>query len=162
MEELEKIPKEKRIYIDQSGINEYLQRDYARSIKGRKVFGEISGNQFARQSIISALFNGKFLSPMCFEGTCDTILFNTWLKEMLIPALTSGYVLILDNASFHKSIESQKLVESSGCKILFLPPYSPDLNPIEKYWANMKVKIRNLLPAETIFTNAMDKAVLSM
>jgi len=56
--------------------------------------------------------------------------------------------------------ESQKLVESMGCRILFLPPYSPDLNPIEKYWANMKDKIRNLLPSETIFTNAMDKAIL--
>ncbi len=83
---------------------------------------------------------------MCFEGTCDTSLFNVWLKQVLIPNLIPGQVLILDNASFHKSTESQKLVETAGCKILFLPPYSPDLNPIEKYWANMKIKVRELLP----------------
>ena len=99
---------------------------------------------------------------MCFEGTCDTSLFNVWLKQVLIPSLTVGQVLILDNASFHKSIESQKLVEAAGCKILFLPPYSPDLNPIEKYWANMKTKVRELLPKVGTFMEALDGAILSM
>ena len=107
---------------------------------------EVSGKRFARQSIISGLSQGKFLSSMCFDGTCDTQLFNTWLEEVLLPELRPGQVLILDNASFHKSKKSLELVESVGCKIKFLPPYSPDLNPIEKYWANMKVKIRELLP----------------
>jgi len=150
------------VYLDESGINKYLHREYARSLKGKKVIGEISGKRFARQSVISALFGGKFLSPMCFEGTCDTSLFNTWLKQLLIPSLTPGQVLILDNASFHKSIESLKLVEAAGCQILFLPPYSPDLNPIEKYWANMKTKVRELLPKMENFTDALDRVILSM
>lgn len=150
------------MYLDESGINKYLHREYARSLKGKKVIGEISGKRFARQSVISALFGGKFLSPMCFEGTCDTSLFNTWLKQLLIPSLTPGQVLILDNASFHKSIESLKLVEAAGCQILFLPPYSPDLNPIEKYWANMKTKVRELLPKMENFTDALDRVILSM
>ena len=101
-------------------------------MRGKIVLGEISGKRFARQSVISALFQGKFLAPMCFEGTCDTSLFNAWLKQALIPNLIPGQVLILDNASFQKSAESQKMVEDAGCKILFLPPYSADLNPIEK------------------------------
>ena len=124
--------------------------------------GEICGKRFARQSIISALFKGKLFSAMCFEGTCNTSLFNVWLKQMLIPNLTPGQVLILDNASFHKSLESEKLVEAAGCKILFLPPYSPDLNPIEKYWANMKAKVRELLPKTKTLTEALDNVVLSM
>lgn len=124
--------------------------------------GEVSGKRFARQSVISGLFQGKFLSAMCFDGTCDTQLFNTWLEEVLLPELKPGQVLILDNASFHKSKRSQELVESVGCRIKFLPPYSPDLNPIEKYWANMKVKIRELLPITQKFTDAMDLAILSM
>lgn len=99
---------------------------------------------------------------MCFEGTCDTDLFNTWLKQVLIPNLIPGQVLILDNASFHKSIESRKLVEAAGCKILFLPPYSPDLNPIEKFWANMKAKVRELLPKAKSFSEALDAAILSI
>lgn len=81
---------------------------------------------------------------------------------MLIENLTTGQVLILDNASFHKSVESQKLVEAAGCKILFLPPYSPDLNPIEKYWANMKTRVRELLPKAKTLAEALDKVVLSM
>ena len=99
---------------------------------------------------------------MCFEGTCDTNLFNAWLKQVLIPNLTAGQVLILDNASFHKSMESQRLVEAAGCKILFLPPYSPDLNPIEKCWANMKTKVREFLPKARSFAEALDAAILSM
>lgn len=99
---------------------------------------------------------------MCFEGTCNTSLFNTWMKQLLIPNLIPGQVLILDNASFHKSAESKKLIEEAGCKILFLPPYSPDLNPIEKYWANMKNKVREILPKEKTLGNALDRVVLSM
>ena len=156
------IPVDQRIYLDESGINQYVYREYARSIRGEKVFGEISGKRFARQSVISALSKGEFLSPMCFEGTCNTSLFNTWLKKVLIPNLVPGQVLILDNASFHKSTESRQLVEAAGCKMLFLPPYSPDLNPIERCWANMKVKVRELLPKVRTFTEALDRAILSM
>lgn len=157
-----KIPVDQRIYLDESGVNEYLYRQYGRGFRNQKILGEVSGKRFARQSVISALFKGKFLSPMCFEGTCDTILFNIWLKKVLIPKLSPGQVLILDNASFHKSSESKRLIEAAGCKILFLPPYSPDLNPIEKFWANMKNKIKELLPKVKKFTDAFDGAILSM
>lgn len=139
-----------------------MHREYARGLRGKKVFGEVSGKRFARQSVISALFKGKFLSPMCFEGTCDTKLFNVWLEQVLVPKLKPGQVLILDNASFHKSTESKKLVEAAGCKLMFLPPYSPDLNPIEKYWANMKIKVRELLLKTKKFNEALDGAILSM
>ena len=162
IEKLEHIPLDQRIYLDESGINQYLHRKHARSTRGKKVLGEISGKRFARQSVVSALFKGKFFCPMCFEGTCNTILFNTWLKQILIPNLSPGQVLILDNASFHKSAETKNLVEAAGCKIFFLPPYSPDLNPIEKYWANMKKKVRELLVEVQTFTQALDQAILSM
>ncbi len=94
--------------------------------------------------------------------TCNTGLFNIWLKEVLTPQLTFGSVLILDNAGFHKSAESRKIVESAGCKLMFLPPYSPDLNPIEKYWANMRNKVREILRKVTNFKFVIDQAVLSM
>jgi transposase len=81
---------------------------------------------------------------------------------LLIPSLTPGQVIILDNASFHKSQETQKLIEEVECRVLFLPPYSPDLNPIEKYWANMKNKVRELLSKVTDFTEALDQVILSM
>lgn len=152
----------KRIYLDESGMNQFLYRTHGRSMRGKKVVGEISGKRFARESVIAALSQGKLLAPMCYEGTCNTELFNAWLKQVLLPELKPGQVLILDNATFHRSEASKKLVEDAGCELLFLPPYSPDLNPIEKCWANMKRKVREILSSVKTFTEAVDQAILSM
>ena len=108
---------------------------------------------FARESFIAGLSKGKLLAPMCFQGTCNTGLFNAWLEKLVVPQLQPGQVLILDNASFHRSEESKRLVEAAGCKLMFLPPYSPDLNPIEKSWANIKAKVKELLPKFSKFTD---------
>ncbi|MYK20577.1 IS630 family transposase, partial [Candidatus Poribacteria bacterium] len=75
---------------------------------------------------------------MLFEGCCDALAFNTWLSEMLCPLLDDSHVVIMDNASFHKGSETAALIRASGASLLFLPPYSPDLNPIEKDFANIK------------------------
>jgi transposase len=72
----------------------------------------------------------------------DSLFFNTWLEHHLIPELQEQSVLIADNASFHKTIET---VEKYGHKLIFLPSYSPDLNPIEKFWAALKAKIRVII-----------------
>lgn len=103
-----------------------------------KVYGAISGLRYSRESFIAGKVGSKILAPFCYKGTCDTQLFNIWLKNFLIPELKAGQVVIMDNATFHKSKETQELIKKSGCRILFLPPYSPDLNPIEKFWANFK------------------------
>ena len=73
-----------------------------------------------------------------FKGTCDTELFNIWLKEILLPKTKKGDVIVMDNASFHKSPTTRKLIEDAGCELVYLPPYSPDLNPIENDFANIK------------------------
>lgn len=160
--ELENIDLKDRVYLDESGVNQYIFRNFGRAARGEKVVGEISGQRFVRESFISALFQGKFLAPMCFQGTCNTDLFNTWIEKVLIPNLKPGQVLILDNASFHRSEKSKKLVEGVGCRLLFLPPYSPDLNPIEKCWANLKVKVRELLRSGQEFINSIDQAIVAM
>jgi transposase len=69
-------------------------------------------------------------------------LFNKWLTQCLIPELKEGDVVIMDNASFHKSLETRHIIERAGCKLRYLPTYSPDLNPIEKLWARLKKIIR--------------------
>ncbi len=75
---------------------------------------------------------------MVFNGSCNTRLFEGWVEQCLIKELKAGQVVIMDNAAFHRSQKTKNLIESVGCKLIFLPPYSPDLNPIEKFWANMK------------------------
>ena len=82
---------------------------------------------------------------MVFNGSCNTQLFEAWVEKFLIKELKPGQFVVMDNASFHKSAKTKELIESVGCRVIFLPPYSPDLNPIEKFWANMKRWIKNKL-----------------
>lgn len=153
---MEKIPEKNRVYIDESGVDKYLQREHARASRGTQIFGAISGKRYARESFIAAKVESSILAPFCYTGTCDTLLFNLWVKDFLIPVLKPGQVVIMDNASFHKSQESQRLIEQAGCKVLFLPPYSPDLNPIEVFWANFKKMIQKNLRKFKTLAEAID------
>lgn len=78
-----------------------------------------------------------------FNGSCNKTFFEKWVEEVLVKELQAGQVVIMDNAAFHKSEKVKQLIETVGCKLIFLPPYSPDLNPIEKFWANMKRWIKD-------------------
>jgi putative transposase len=74
---------------------------------------------------------GRLEEPLLVEGTCDTVVFTTWLQTRLCPRLTAQHLGILDTASFHKSPETAQLIAVTGATLLFLPPYSPDVNPLE-------------------------------
>lgn len=123
---------------------------------GEIVIGKKSGKHYQRTNIIAGLVNNQSIAPLVFNGTCDTKLFNNWVKNCLIKELKFGQVVIMDNASFHKSQKTKELIESVGCRLMFLPPYSPDLNPIEKFWANMKRWIKSKI---TIFKQLYDAIV---
>lgn len=84
-----------------------------------------------------------------------TELFNAWVEQFLAPQLRPGQVVVMDNASFHKSAKTRELIEAVGCRVLFLPPYSPDLNPIEQFWANMKRWIKTRIPNFDKFYDAI-------
>ena len=95
---------------------------------------------------------------MCFTGSCDTHLFVFWIKEFLQKELKPGQTVVMDNASFHKSKEIEKIIESSGCKLVYLPAYSPDLNPIEKFWSCLTNKIRETAQLFDSLKKAIDHA----
>jgi hypothetical protein len=97
--------------------------------------------RYTRESFIDTQRKEQILAPFCYRGTCDTVLFNMWVKDFSLPELKPGEVVIMNNAAFHKSQETQKLIETAGCRFLFLPPHSPDLNPIKHVWANIKKKV---------------------
>lgn len=92
--------------------------------------------------MIAAQCKKAILAPFVFEGTTDAKLFNHWLEKCLVPVLKSGQVVVMDNYCIHKGVETKEIIEKAGCEILFLPPYSPELNPIENYWAVMKSRIK--------------------
>ena len=139
------ITKERFVYVDETGINEFFYREKARSPKGKTVTGEVSGKKYQRLSIVDAYCSGKLLAPMVFNGTCDTLLFNYWVENLLIPQLKPGQIVVMDNATIHKGKGLKQLIENAGCSLLYLPPYSPDLNPIEKCWANLKRNLRSIM-----------------
>jgi transposase len=143
LEEIKDVPLEARVYIDESGIDVTEVKDRGWGKKGQILAGKKSGKYYQRTNIIAGLVGKKSLAPMVFNGSCNSSLFENWVEKFLIKELKAGQVVIMDNASFHKSQKTRELIESAGCKLIFLPPYSPDFNPIEKFWANMKRWIKN-------------------
>jgi transposase len=141
---LEKLNPADLVYIDECGLQESLNREYARCPIGDRILTDIPGKREVRTSIIAGLNRCEPVAPMMFEGYCNTEVVRSWIEEMLLPELKSGQTLIWDNASFHQSPEFKKLIESVGCTLIYLPTYSPDLNPIEKWWAKLKAWIRRL------------------
>ncbi|NBV29598.1 IS630 family transposase [bacterium] len=144
-ERIKHIAKERLVFLDESGIDTFVSRHFGRAQRGEKIQGEISGKRYARKSFIAAKVGSKIIAPMIFEGTCNSELFETWVEKVLVQELIPGQLIIMDNATFHKSAKTKKLIEQAGCQLLFLPPYSPDLNPIENFWAYLKKRIREII-----------------
>ena len=95
---------------------------------------------------------------MTFKGHCNTTLFEAWVEQFLVPELQPEQVVVLDNASFHQSPRTRELIEQAGCRVLFLAPYSPDFNKIEKFWARLKHQLRKALKQFTNLWDAVDDA----
>ncbi|WP_284144052.1 IS630 family transposase [Ottowia testudinis] len=131
------------VYMDETGFAASTHRTHARALGGQKVHGLQSAYSRPRTSVIGAYRDNKLIAPMLFEGTCNSAVFHDWVEQMLLPELVCGSVIVLDNAAFHTSKRTQRLIEQSGCELLFLPPYCPDLNPIEKLWGHLKRLRRN-------------------
>ena len=92
---------------------------------------------------------------MLYDGVTDSSLFEFWFDKVLLRAVPKYSVFILDNAAFHRKSRLRELAKKADCEILFLPPYSPDLNPIEKYWAWLKRQLRKMLPLYECFNDAL-------
>ena len=136
------------VYVDESGFEPSVYRRYGWSLRGKKVYGERSGHRRPRTSLIAARRGKEFLAPMLFLGTTNGNIFKDWLRDILCKELRPGSTIILDNASFHKNKDLEAIAHDYGHEILFLPPYSPDFNPIEQDFANIK-KIRQYAPPNT-------------
>ena len=143
--------KEDLIYIDESGVDCNESYPYGWSMKGKRAWSKKSGKRPSPMNIIGGLNAKQLIAPFMFSGYCDAKLFEVYLEKCLIPELSPGKIIIADNASFHKSMKARELIEAKGCKLIFLPAYSPDLNPIEHEWFPIKNSIRQLLDeGETI------------
>lgn len=145
MKELKELDSSKIVYSGETGIEQQICRGYGWVKRGQALPLAVSGKRKSRINLIAGLLNSKLIEPLVFEGSCNhQYLVEAYFKNILLPALGKGFTIILDNASFHKSKALAEIVERFGGKLLFLPSYSPDFNPIEHTWAVLKQKIKNI------------------
>ena len=139
-EKIKDIPKEKIAFIDETGIDKCLYCEYGYALRGQKVYDKISGKKFQRTSIVAAKLGKRIIAPMQYSGTMNSALFELWFEKCLLPCLEKGATIVMDNASFHRKKQLYEICRKYGFNLIFLPPYSPELNPIEKYWFVLKHK----------------------
>jgi transposase len=125
------------VYVDETGMDQYVYREHARSPRGEKAYGTVSGRKFKRISIVAGKCDGRIIAPMEYGGTTDSALFEHWFEHYLLKAIPTGSVIVMDNATFHRKSVLRSMAEGTGASLLFLPPYSPDLNPIELFWSRL-------------------------
>ena len=124
--------------MDESGVDSYLYREYGYAPRGEKAFGEIAGRKFQRTNFVAAKLGDRIVAPMYYNENTDSAIFELWFEGRFLPSLPKDTVIVMDNASFHRKAALTKLAKDYPVRLLFLPPYSPERNPIEKVWAKMK------------------------
>jgi len=159
-QQLSQVPEGDRVYIDQAGVDDTHCYAYGWSAKGTRCAGERLGHRSQRIWMAAAWCCGTVLSPLTFEGYCDSALIEAWFETQLCKVLRPGQVVILDNASFHRQQRLRVLLEQEGCALLPLPPYSPDLNKIEPLWHTIKTRIAHNKDHYPTFRLAVDAAFL--
>jgi transposase len=154
-----------RVYVDESGCDDRLQREHGWSARGEPCLDKRKGHASERLSVVAAwlplpLPGNGLVAALSFDGTCHSRLFELWLRVMLCPELRPGQVVILDNARFHRPKAVQRILKKVGCRALFLPSYSPDLNLIEHQWHRLKTCVRTNRLHGMNFKLALEKALL--
>ena len=128
----------KTVYLDESGIHQHHQRDKARAKRGVKVPADRPGKRTKKTNVIAGLCENKHIAVRCYEHSTTAAFFEEWFEWELLGAVPKKSVVVMDNASFHRKKQLHEIAARHGVYILFLPPYSPDLNKIELSWANLK------------------------
>jgi transposase len=121
-----------------------MPRRYGYAPKGERCFGTHNWHSKARTNVIGALIGSCLLTLCLFNGSINSDIFYTWIKEDLLPKAPKNSVLVMDNAAFHKRADIQFLIAQSAFILHYLPAYSPDLNPIEHKWAQAKARRKSL------------------
>ena len=147
--------------MDESGFAQDMPRTHGYSPRGERCYGVHDWHAKGRINAIGAILGFVFLTVTLFEGSINSDVFYAWLIHELIPVLPMNAVVVMDNASFHKRADMLEAIEQSGCQLEYLPPYSPDFNPIEKKWAQVKaIRKRERCDVDALFSTHIDHAKL--
>ncbi len=160
--QLTTIAPSRRVYLDEAGADDTLSREYGWSWRGTRCAGQRRGHAKERISMVAAWCQGQVMAPWTFTGSCDAEFFELWFQTQLLPQLQPGQVVILDNATFHRKKVLSPMLEEVGCSLLPLPAYSPDFNPIESLWHQIKHRIRYNTNPALDFWQKVDAAFCSL
>ena len=133
---------ERLVFVDEMGANISLAPLYAWSRRGERAFGSVPRNWGKNVTLLASMSSEGMGPCLAVEGSTTTMVFEAYLKRVLVPSLQAGQVVVMDNLSAHKGSKVRELIESRGCELIYLPPYSPDFNPIEEAFAKLKALLR--------------------
>ncbi len=129
-------------FLDEAGSNLAMTRLYGRAAKGERVIDTVPQNYGENVTMLASLSVSGIAAPMTINGAVDGIVFKVYVEQVLGPTLKAGDVVVMDNLPAHKVAGIKQLIEATGAELIYLPPYSPDLNPIEKCWSKIKTYLR--------------------
>jgi transposase len=144
------------IFIDESGINLGMTRLRGRAIRGERLHDHCPRNRGSNISVIGALSMDGLIATMSLPGSVNTDAFSAYIENILVPQLWKGAYVIMDNLSVHKASRIREIIQQAGAELVFLPPYSPDLSPIELCWSKLKQCLRS---AKARTTEAINQAL---
>jgi transposase len=136
------IDADRLVFVDECSTNTSLAPLYAWSPKGERAHCSVPRNWGANVTLLASMSVGGMGACLAVEGPTTREVFETYLQRLLVPSLKPGQVVVMDNLSSHRGGRVRKLIEGEGCQLLYLPPYSPDLNPIEEAFAKLKALLR--------------------
>jgi len=134
------------IFVDESGVTTDLLRRYARSLRGKRIGDHTPCSHWQTHTVVAALRLTELTATAVFDGPIDTDTFRAYVEQVLVPTLRPGDVVVLDNLAAHKQPAVREAIEQAGALLRFLPPYSPDFNPIELAFAKLKAFLRAARP----------------
>lgn len=140
--EVAPLPAADLVFVDECGVNRSLTRHFARSPQGQRAYASAPVNWGPNVSVLGAMGHTGMMAAMSIEGPTDGDVFHTFIEQLLVPELRPGQVVVMDNLGAHKVAAVRQAIESVGARLLYLPPYSPDLNPIELCWSKLKAWLR--------------------
>ena len=144
------------MFLDESGVTTEMTRRYGRAPHGERVREGAPAGHWRTLTLLGAVTLEGVLASMSIESATDSDVFLAYLEQVLCPRLRAGQIVVMDNLSAHKHPRVRPLIEATGAQLLYLPPYSPDFNPIEQCWAKVKEALR---AAKARWLDALDQAV---
>lgn len=138
----QKVDPTRLVFVDEMGTNTSLSPVYAYSPKGRRAYAEVPRNRGKNTTLLASMSLEGMGPCLAVEGATSATVFESYVEQLLAPTLRRGQIIVVDNLSAHKGERVRELIEARGCELLYLPPYSPDFNPIEEAFSKIEGLLR--------------------